>query len=64
MQKVEANSAKSYAKLTPLIQFQDEVAAGTGELPSPLPSVIHSLCHSRFLFSSSSVLWTRPVRGL
>jgi hypothetical protein len=43
MQKVEANSAKSYAKLTPLIQFQDEVAAGTGELPSPLPSLIHSL---------------------
>ncbi len=51
MQKVEANSAKSYAKLTPLIQFQDEVAAGTGELP--LPS---ALIHSFLQFSSSDVV--------
>lgn len=39
MQKVEANSAKSYAKLTPLIQFQDEVAAGTGDLAKSLDSL-------------------------
>jgi len=39
MQKVEANTAKSYAKLTPLIQFQDEVAAGTGDLAKSLDSL-------------------------
>jgi hypothetical protein len=39
MQKVEATSAKSYAKLTPLIQFQDEAAAGAGDLAKSLDSL-------------------------
>jgi hypothetical protein len=63
MQKVEATSAKSYAKLTPLIQFQDEAAAGAGTPSSFLslfaqPRSVDARIRERRLGLTSTLMMT------